>query len=87
MAELSIQCTEKPLKVRILNVGQNTFRHLQLNIFAHYKLVYCISYPKGKNNIEVETINNEVIIGEMLIFIENLFRSEFEEGLKILGVG
>ena len=39
------------------------------------------------NNIEVETINNEVIIGEMLIFIENLFRSEFDEGLKILGVG
>ena len=39
------------------------------------------------NNIEVETINNEVIIGEMLIFIEKLFRSEFEEGLKILGVG
>ena len=39
------------------------------------------------NNIEVETINNEVIIGEMLVFIENMFRSDLEEGLKIMGVG
>jgi len=47
LAELSPQSGKRPLKKVILIVGQITFRHSQLNMFAHYKLVLLHTIPKG----------------------------------------